>query len=273
MKDDSQYKETFDKLIETNEDIDPIKNIVSKKSNKNMQKLLTILNIMSIEFPLNNLSEKIESETGGKFTFKQLYRIINNYYKKITKKDKKNLIRYIFLSHLNITYDRPYISLYSLFDYFGHILNSKIYSPSLTVYEISNKIIKIYKKSTLEFFISNKLQASGEINLEDLINLFYRKLNINELITVIFFKILDYNKKNKIKIEDIILVIDSFRDDNFNNILNENDKYMLLLCVILDKNFINIDKLFTETKNEYMSCDTFRKILTKYIKKTLRSIF
>ncbi len=268
MKDDSQYKETFDKLIETNEDIDPIKNIVSKKSNKNMQKLLTILNIMSIEFPLNNLSEKIESETGGKFTFKQLYRIINNYYKKITKKDKKNLIRYIFLSHLNITYDRPYISLYSLFDYFGHILNSKIYSPSLTVYEISNKIIKIYKKSTLEFFISNKLQASGEINLEDLINLFYRKLNINELITVIFFKILDYNKKNKIKIEDIILVIDSFRDDNFNNILNENDKYMLLLCVILDKNFINIDKLFTETKNEYISCDTLRTILTKYINKS-----
>ena len=55
----------------------------NSRLNYNFQNLITILNLMSIEFPLSDLAEKIESETGGIFTFKQLYKIINKYYKKL----------------------------------------------------------------------------------------------------------------------------------------------------------------------------------------------
>ena len=158
------------------------KNNISKKSKKFSQKLITILNLMSIEFPLNNLSEKIESETGGRFTFKEFYKIVDKYYKQLSKKDKKYLLKYIPLYSLDITIEKPYISLFSIFNYFSNLLNTKIYSPSLILYEISNKIKNIYKKSTLEFFIDNNLQVSSKISLEDLINLFFKKLNINELI-------------------------------------------------------------------------------------------
>ena len=183
-------------LNENSEDV----NTISKETNKTniyIQKLITILNIMSIELPLNNLAEKIESETGGKFTFKEFHKIINKYYKKLSKNEKKDLIKYISLSSIDINIEKPYITLFS-FKYFGDLLNKKIYSPSLIIYEISNRIKNIYKKSTLEFFISNKLEASGEINLEELINLFYRKLNIEEISTEIFYNIINYNKKNKI---------------------------------------------------------------------------
>ena len=229
------------------------------------QKLITILNVMSIEFPLNNLSEKIESETGGKFTFKELYKIINNYYKKLSKKDKKNLLKYISLSLIGITIDKPYITLFSIFNYFGNLLNKKIYSPSLILYEISNKIKNIYKKSTLEFFIENKLQASSEINLEDLTNLFLKKLNISELITSIFYEIINYNKRNTIKIEDIILTIDSFREDNYKDILNEKEKNILFLNIFIDKYFINIDKIFKKTDNNYLDLDILKIQLMKEI--------
>ena len=117
----------------------------NSRLNYNFQNLITILNLMSIEFPLSDLAEKIESETGGIFTFKQLYKIINKYYKKLSKKDKKNLIRYLSLTPLDISIEKPYIKIFSLFSYFGSLLNIKIFSPSLIIYEISNKIKNFYK--------------------------------------------------------------------------------------------------------------------------------
>ena len=138
-------------LNENSEDV----NTISKETNKTniyIQKLITILNIMSIELPLNNLAEKIESETGGKFTFKEFHKIIDKYYKKLTKKEKKDFIKYISLSSIDINIEKPYITSFSLFNYFSNLLNKKIYSPSLVIYEIENRIKNIYKKSTLEFF-------------------------------------------------------------------------------------------------------------------------
>ena len=251
------------KSIEKEEEIS---NQTSKKP-KYSQKLITLLNIMSIEFPLNNLSEKIESETGGKFTFEEFYKIINKYYKKLSKSDKKNLLKYISLSLIGITIDKPYITLFSIFNYFGNLLNKKIYSPSLILYEISNKIKNIYKKSTLEFFIENKLQASSEINLEDLTNLFFKKLNITELITSIFYEIINYNKRNTIKIEDIILTIDSFREDNYKDILSEKEKNILYLNIIIDKYFINLEKIFKQTDINYLDIDTLKIQLMREIQK------
>ena len=258
-----EYYETFSEYYTSNNNTTKS----NKSTNSILQNLITILNLMSIEFPLNDLAEKIESETGGIFTFKQLYKIINTYYKKLTKKDKKKLIKYLPLSNLDISIDKPYVSLFSLFEHFSGLLNIKIFSPSLILYEISNKFKNIYKKSTLEFFIENNLEASGAINLDELISLFYKQLKIGENETKIFYEMINYDKKNNIKIENIILTIDSFRDDNNKYIFNEKDKNILFLNIILDKAFISIDNIFKKEKKEYIEYSTLKEIIIKEISK------
>ena len=261
----SKSNNTIEKDNTTNDNNNYTEN--NQRLNYNFQNLITILNLMSIEFPLSDLAEKIESETGGIFTFKQLYKIINKYYKKLSKKDKKNLIRYLPLTPLDVSIEKPYITVFSLFSYFSSLLNIKIFSPSLIMYDISNRIKNFYKKSTLEFFISNDYEASGEINLDELYFLFYKQLKIEENIINIFYDMINYENKNKIKIEKIILTIDSFRDDNNSDLLNEKDKNILFLNVILDKAFINIDKIFQKEKNEYMKYSDLKKIIKKEISK------
>ena len=253
---------SIDKKEENNKNIEQI----PKNSQINIQKLITLLNIMSLEFPLNNFAEKIEFETDGKFSFKELYNIIDKYYKKLSKNEKKTFIKYIPLSLLGVTLETPYLTSYSIFNYFSNLLEKKIYSPSLILYEISNKIKILYKQSTLQFFISNNIPASGEINLEDLSNLFSKNLNINKSISSIFFKIIDYNKKNQIKIEDIILAIDSFREDNY-IIMDEKDKSLLFLNIIIEKNFININKIINENDNNYINYEELKNRLIKEISK------
>ena len=248
------------------------KNTLSKNQdsinlNSSLQNLITILNLMSIEFPLSDLAEIIESETGGIFTFKQLYQIIHNNYKKLTKKDKKKLIKYLPLTPLDISLEKPYISIFSIFNYFSMLLNTKIISPSLIIYEIANKIKNFYRKSTIEFFSENDYEVSGEIKQDELINFFYKKLKIGENEIMIFYDMVNYNKKNKVKIEDIILTIDSFRDDNNNDIFNEKDKNLLFLKIILDKVFINIDKIFKKENKEYLNYSDLKDKIMKEISK------
>ena len=267
MEEYDENKKNHQNSIEKKEENKQIFNQISADSKINFQKLITLLNIMSLEFPLNNLAEKIESETDGKFSFKDLYDIIDRYNKKLTKKEKKNFIKYIPCISLGVTMEYPYLSLLSIFEYFSNLLGKKIYSPSLILYEISNKIKTFYKKSTLEFFISNNIPASGEISLEDLINLFSKYLNIEEVISSIFFNLINYNNKNKIKIEDIILAIDSFRDDNYNNRLNDKDKNILFLIIIIEKNFINIDKIINEGDKNYFLYHELKKEITKKLNK------
>ena len=264
MDEDEQSQSNIDNISTIKkEDLNTIQSLQSKNSNINFQKFVTILNLMAIEFPFHNFVEKIENETGGKFTFKQLIKIINKYYKKLSKQDKKNLIRYIPLSLIDITYEKPYISLFKIFEYFNNALNTKIYSSSLVLYEISNELQNKYRKSTLQFFITNNFQASGEITLDDLVSLFKKKLGIKELVTTIFFKMLDFNRNNKEKIEDIILTIDSYRDDHFNGTLTSKDKNILFLSVLTEKNFIKLDKIFKTEQKESITIEEFKKIILK----------
>ena len=260
----SQSQSNIDNIsINEKEEVNTIQALQSKNSNINFQNFVTLLNLMAIEFPFHNLVEKIEYETGGKFTFKQLIKIINKYYKKLSKQDKKNLIRYIPLSMIGITYEKPYISLFKLFGYFDKVLNTKIYSSSLILYEISNEFQNNYGKSTLEFFITNNYHASGEINLNELVDLFKTKLRIKELVTTIFFKMIDLKRNNKAKIEDIILAIDSYRDDYFIGALNDKDKNILFLTAIFEKNFIKLDKIFKTEQNGSMKIEELKKIILK----------
>ena len=113
----------------------------------------------------------------------------------------------------------------------------------------------------MEFFITNNYQASGEISLDDLVTLFKTKLRIKELVTTIFSKMIDFKRNNKVKIEDIILTIDSYRDDNFNGELNDKDKNILFLSAIIEKNFIKLDKIFENEQNDSMKIEEFKKVI------------
>ena len=253
MKNEINEEISSGKIIEDSEQNASSKNqsiLDSKILNYTLQNLNTIINLMSLEFPLSDLAELIESETCGLFTFKQLYDIINTQYKKISKKDKKDLIKNLSLSNLNINLEKPYIDVFTLFNYFSNILGVKIISPSLILYNISKKLKEKYKKSTLEFFSTNNMEASGKINQEKLMNLFKAKLNMDENDIRIFFDMMNYDNKTEIKIENIILTIDSFRDDNNYDILNEKDKNILFLNIIFDKIFFDIEKIFN--KKEYI---------------------
>ena len=233
------------------------------------QKIITFLNIMSLEFPLSDLSEKIESETDGIFSFKSLYKIISKTYKKLSKKEKKNFIKYLPISLLKINPQNPYILLSSLFNYFGNILNIKINSPSLLLYEISNKLKNLYKKSTLEFFITNGFEASNYITKEEFIKLFYKNLNLGQNELNILFEMINYNKREKIKIENIILSIDSFRDDNHIDTLNEEEKKFYYFNNLLGKVFIDIEKIFKKEKKDHININSLKILLKEKINKNI----
>ena len=85
MKNEINEEISSGKKIEDSEQNASSKNqsiLDSKILNYTLQNLNTIINLMSLEFPLSDLAELIESETCGLFTFKQLYDIINTQYKK-----------------------------------------------------------------------------------------------------------------------------------------------------------------------------------------------
>ena len=82
---------------EKNEEISEEKNNLNEKEslleknpkmNSNNQNLITILNLMSIEYPLSDLAEKIESETDG------IQKNIKKRQKKFNKKFILNSFRY-----------------------------------------------------------------------------------------------------------------------------------------------------------------------------------
>ena len=220
---------------------------------------------MSIEYPLNDLAEKIEEETGGKFTFHQFFKILEKFYKKLTKKDKKDLLKYIPFSSINVTINNPFISLYYLFKYFSNSLSIKIYSPSLIIYEIAEAFKNIYQKSTLEFFVSNGFEASGKITDEDLIKLFDKELKIDKLSTSIFYDMVNFSEDKEVNIEDIILAIDSYRDDDFNLDFNEKEKNILYLYNIMEKYSIELNKILKEIKNNFVGVDELKSQILKKI--------
>ena len=86
---------------------------------------------------------------------------------------------------------------------------------------------------------------------------------------IILFKSVDYNKDGKIKIEDLILVIDSYRNDNL------NDKYLTgdismqndvnLFKIFLEENFITLDLIYENAEYNYMRYIDIRSFLINEI--------
>ena len=228
--------------------------------------LIKILNQMNNDFLLSQLAEFIENETEGNFSFIKLREILDKIYPNINKNDIQYLLKHISLTQLNITENSPLISLVYLFSTFEKIINKRILSPSLIYYKVAEIIEKKLNISTIELIYKLNLTLENELNVNELYISFSQKLFLDEIYNIILFKGIDYKKKGRIKIEDLVLVIDSFR----NNLVVENNeedkiKKAKILKMFLDKNYITSDELYEGADLNFLKYDELKKRIMNQI--------
>ena len=234
-------------------------------------KLNQILKKMDSEHPLTEFAEDLEYETKGKFTFLELKEILDQKFPKLLREEKIFLLKYIPLTSIGINQKSPFITLLNLFIYFEKIIEEKIFSPSLILYKTAETLKNKYNTSTLEFIYSIGLYSSSVINLSEFYIKFAPKLNLDDISCMIIFKGLDYKSIGKIKIKDFIMVLDSFRDNSYDNryiyprTMKEEEKNAIILKLFLDKNSINIDKFFGDGETNFMNYSDLKNNIMKEI--------
>ena len=240
--------------------------------NDTKSKLKEILLKMKEEYPLSNLCEYIENETGGKFTFLTLREIIDKLYINLPQNDKIFLLKNLSLKSLGINRENPLIHLTSLFNFFNFILDETILAPSLFLYKVADILENKFKISTMEFMYKLNLNLNDEININKFYESITFKLGLDQISSIVLFKCLDYKKRGKIIIEDLILVLDSYRSDSYSNNENvnenETEKNALLLKMFFDKNYITIDYLFEDAEFNYLYYDDLKRKIMNEINKS-----
>ena len=230
-----------------------------------------ILREMDKEYPLSELGEDLEYETKGKFNFLELKQIIEKKYLNLNIDKKLFLLKYIPLTSIGVDQKTPFITLLNLFTFFEKILEEKIVCPSFIFYKTVQTLKNKYRILPMEFFYSIGLYTSSVINLKEFYTKIATKLFLDDIDCMLIFKGLDYKNCGKIKINDLILVLNSFYDENNEvfNILNEmkkeEEKSAKILKMFFDKNNINIDIFFEDGKANYMDYNEIKKNMMKEI--------
>ena len=237
-------------------------------------RLSEIFEYMSSEYPLSDLAETLEKETGGKFTQLTFREIIDRIYPDLSNNDKIFLIKHLPLSKIGITPYSPLIFILYLFKYIESITKEKIISPSLIFYDIAERLKYRNDSSTIEYFHSLNLEPEKEINMEDFYLYLGNKMGLDELSEIVLFKSIDYDKDDKIKVADLILVIDSYRNDNLENktfsMDNTAKKNSILLKNFLEKNMISLDFIYEKADYNYMRYNEIKSVLINEIYKYKR---
>ena len=212
-----------------------------------------ILLKMNLSKSLVEFCEYLEIKTNGIFTFSTLIFHLSMFYKNILdEKEIKYLIKNIPLDSLKISLDNPYIKLTHLYNYFSKILNIIILSPILILQNIADYFDKNIIKKTRDFFSEKKIDTQSEINIIEFIKFVSENLYLDDVTSLILFKILDHHKKGLIILDEFIIVIDSYREDNQDdNIISKNLSPEIisaeLFKLIIDKNFIDLKELFNDS--------------------------
>ena len=232
------------------------------------EKLREILLKMNSEYSLSRFCEYIENITGGKFSFLTFREILDKIYPDIQQGDKIYLLKYTSLSSLGISENFLLVSLFKLFSFFEKIIDKRILSPSFIYYKVVDIIEKKFNLSTLELIYKFNLTLETEVTVNDFYTSFSQKLLLDEISSIILFKGIDYKKKGKIRIEDLVLVIDSFRDNSLeeNKIDDDAIKKAQILKIFMDKNLITVDQLFEGAHLNYLKYDDLKSRIMKEIK-------
>ena len=246
------------------------KNITNSSFNQQRNEIIMnlnkILNKMNNQFLLSQLAELIENETKGKFSFMTLRQILDKIYPKIDINDKQYLLKHISLNQLNISEKFPLISLVYLFTIFEKLLNQRILSPSLIYYKVAEILEKKLNISTIELIDKCNLTLESELNVNELYNSFSKRLYLDEIYNIVLFKGIDYKNKGRIRIEYLVLVIDSFR----NNLIEENNEEekiqkAKILKMFLDKNYISSDILYEGADLNFLHYDELKQRIMNQI--------
>lgn len=104
------------------------------------------------------------------------------------------------------------INLSSLILYWCQLLDCKLKSSKCAFYLIASKLSEM-KCSTLEFIYRQNLNLKQEININEFNINIIDQLRISNSISIVAFRALDILHRGKIKIEDFVIVIDSYRSD------------------------------------------------------------
>ena len=153
------------------------------------------------------------------------------------------------------------IDLAELFNSFSNTTKQTLYSPILAFYNISKKIEKNLRFSSLEFIYKNNLSLEQEININEFYSYISEPLNLDDTTSKNVYKCLDYSNKGKISVSDFILVIDSYRDDYMNNLSNSQ-----ILEDKKDSENINIQPEVTfDTSNKFNLTDSQLYWINKFL--------
>ena len=136
-------------------------------------------------------------------------------------------------------------------------------------YDIAERLKYSYGTTTIDYFKSLNLEPEQEITIDDFYLNLGNKMGLDEISNIILFKSIDYNKDDKIKIEDLILVIDSYRNDNFDeksfSMDNSAKKNVKLLKIFLEKNFLSLDLIYENVYYNYMTYNDLKSTLINEI--------
>ena len=192
------------------------------------EKLKRILSSLdNTDIPLDTFYEQMEKEFGNSVPFSKLKSNLENFYITISKSIYLLYITvilvdlYFLLSKVKIN-QKGLINLAELIYSWYQLLKINVKSAKCAFYIIAESLSK-KKLSTIEFIYQQNLTLKQELNINEFNINIIDKLNVDSAISLIAFKGLDVQRKGKIKVEDFLIVIDSYREDNYDAVdTNDN---------------------------------------------------
>ena len=233
------------------------------------------------EVNIQTFYEELEKEFGGYCPFSKFKSLFESFYPQI---DKSDIIYFLSKVHLNSLGN---INLTLLFTAIARSLNKEILSLKLIFYNIAYTLGKKMKITTKEFFYKLGFQMQTELNVNDFISKVVPELKLTDYVGIAIFKCIDIKKRGVITVQDLVTVIDSYRNDSVfkkgekNNIsgpskfgnynISESDFYWLtkLSNKILDQNSTITPKMLFDiskiNNEEQISLDILKRKLKSLV--------
>ena len=223
-----------------------------------------ILLHLNKKIPLTLFCEYLEEKTGGYFSLLTFKTLLFEFYQN-PKNDLNELFQKIPLTPLKLSDKNGFISLLDLYKYFANTIDYMIVSPLITLYKIAEFVFYKKSKSILDYLIDIGIKKNEELNIEELSEKMKKEteLDLEKMDFITLFKCFDYQHKGKIRIEDLVLVIDTYTEyiPKEQNTVSLNQENML---AILEKYPIDFMKtIFNENKDKRIDINTF---ITNYVK-------
>ena len=170
------------------------------------------------EINIQTFYEQLEKEFGGYCPFSKFKTLLESFYPQI---DKTDIIYFLSKVHLNSLGN---INLTLLFNAIARTLNKEILSLKLVFYNIAYILGKKMKITTKEFFYKLGFQMQSELNVNDFITKIIPQFKFTDYIGITLFKSIDSKNKGVIMVQDLVTVIDSYRNDSIYR-KSENSKF------------------------------------------------